>query len=104
MNWKKRITSLLLAGGLVVGMFPAITSAVDVDGATKSGQSAGIPFTDVKQGAWYYDAVEYVYQNGLMAGTSPTTFGPESTLTRAMVVQILYNKENKPSYTGSTSF
>ena len=104
MNWKKRITSLLLAGGLVAGMFPAITSAVDVDGATKSGQSAGIPFTDVKQGAWYYDAVEYVYQNGLMAGTSPTTFGPESTLTRAMVVQILHNKENKPSYTGSTSF
>ena len=53
MNWKKRVTGLLLAVCLVAGMFPAMASAVDTGDTTRSRQSAGIPFTDVKQGAWY---------------------------------------------------
>lgn len=36
----------------------------------------GQPFEDVPQGAWFVDAMKYVYQNGLMAGTSATTFSP----------------------------
>ena len=47
------------------------------------------PFTDVKSGDWFYDAVAYVYANGLMDGTSATTFEPNANMTRAMVWAIL---------------
>ena len=47
------------------------------------------PFTDVKPGDWFYDAVAYVYANGLMDGTSATTFEPNANMTRAMVWAIL---------------
>ena len=47
------------------------------------------PFTDVKSGDWFYDAVAYVYANGLMDGTSATTFEPNENMTRAMVWAIL---------------
>lgn len=43
--------------------------------------------------AWYYEAVTYVYENGLMNGTDKATFAPEATLTRAMMAQVLYNLE-----------
>lgn len=48
------------------------------------------PFVDVPAGAWYYDAVEYVHQSGLMAGTSAKTFDPNVITTRGMIVTILY--------------
>lgn len=63
-----------------------------------------MPFSDVSLGSWYYDAVEYVYEEGLMQGTSSTTFQPNITTTRAMIVQILYNKEGKPSSSYSGIF
>ena len=47
------------------------------------------PFTDVKSGDWFYDAVAYVYANGLMDGTSATTFEPNANMTRAIVWAIL---------------
>ena len=47
------------------------------------------PFVDVKTGDWFYDAVAYVYANGLMDGTSATTFEPNANMTRAMVWAIL---------------
>ena len=49
----------------------------------------GLPFTDVSAGQWFYDYVEYVYVNGLMNGTSATTFEPNANMTRAMVWAIL---------------
>ncbi len=55
-----------------------------------------LPFTDVAESAWYYDAVEYVFLNGLMNGTSETTFAPQSTLTRAMMAAVLCNMEENP--------
>ena len=51
--------------------------------------SATLPFTDVSTGAWYYDAVSYVYVGGLMDGVSDTLFDPDGTMTRAMVWAIL---------------
>lgn len=62
------------------------------------------PFTDVKSTAWYYNAVKYVYENDLMAGTGDTTFDPEVRLTRAMTAQILYNLEGKPEVTEDATF
>ena len=47
------------------------------------------PFVDVKSGDWFYDYVAYVYSNGLMDGTSATTFEPNANMTRAMVWAIL---------------
>ena len=54
------------------------------------------PFPDVKEGAWYYKAVEYVCVNGLMAGYTNGNFGPSDSLTRAQFAQVIYNKEGKP--------
>jgi len=56
----------------------------------------------VKVGDWYYDAVAYATANGIMSGYNATTFGPNDTLNRAMVVQLLYNKEGQPALNGLT--
>lgn len=59
---------------------------------------------DINKGEWYHAAVDYVVKQGIMAGTSATTFDPNGKLTRAMAVQILYNLEGQPIVTGTTSF
>ncbi|MCI7658010.1 S-layer homology domain-containing protein [Anaerotignum sp.] len=56
-------------------------------------EPVALPFTDVKEGDACYAAVQYVYANKLMAGTTDTTFEPQAPLQRAMLAQILYNKE-----------
>ena len=56
-----------------------------------------LPFTDVNKNDWFYEKVSYAYTHKLMSGTSETTFEPNATLTRAMMVQILYNKEGCPA-------
>ena len=60
----------------------------------------GLPFTDVSVGAWYFDAVSYVYANGLMEGVSDTAFEPDGGMTRAMVWAILARVDGV-SVTGS---
>lgn len=55
-----------------------------------------LPFTDVSENAWYADAVRYVYEHGLMAGTSATTFGPEVTTSRSMIATILWRMAGSP--------
>lgn len=61
------------------------------------------PFPDVKESAWYWDAVEYVCTQGLMNGYENGKFGPNDTITRAEFAQIIYNKEGRPS-AGSGKF
>lgn len=61
------------------------------------------PFTDASQGAWYYDAVKFVHQNGLMYGVGNGLFAPETHLSRAMLAEILYNKEGRPVISDSTA-
>ena len=51
--------------------------------------SDALPFTDVSAGQWFYDAVAYVYTNGMMEGDSATTFNPDGTMTRAMFWAVL---------------
>lgn len=58
--------------------------------------SAELPFTDVPEGAWYEDAAAYVYQHGLMAGTSATTFAPDATTSRSMIATILWRIAGSP--------
>jgi len=54
------------------------------------------PFADVSEGSWYYEAVRFVQERGLMNGYSDGRFGPDDTLSRAQLAQILFNKEGKP--------
>lgn len=54
------------------------------------------PFSDIVEGAWYYDAVKFVSQNGLMNGSNGI-FDHSGNLSRAMIAQILYNKEGRPA-------
>ena len=61
-------------------------------------------FADVAAGDWYADAVQYVFENGMMSGTSETTFSPNLTTTRGMIVTILYRLEGTPAVTGTTAF
>lgn len=61
-------------------------------------------FTDVTTSAWYYSAVQYVYDNNLMVGTSPSKFSPSVILTRAQVAQILYNRAGTPTVSGKAKF
>lgn len=63
-----------------------------------------LPFTDVKLTDWFYSAVQYVYENSIMNGTSATTFKPNATVERSQVVQMLYNLEGQPTVTGNSGF
>ena len=69
-------------------------SFVREGGQTQTPQTT---FADVPASAWYCDAVEYVYENGLMSGVSSGWFAPNDTLTRAMLVQTLYAMEGRPA-------
>ena len=60
------------------------------------------PFADVASDAWYAEAVAYVKENGMMTGTSDTTFAPQQPLSRAMMAQVLYNLEGKPAVEGES--
>lgn len=55
-----------------------------------------LPFTDIADNAWYADAVRYVYEHGLMAGTSATTFAPDATTSRSMIATILWRMAGSP--------
>ena len=88
---------------------PLLLAACEVSGTVAVYQLGSedltvLPFTDVNSDDWFLAAVQYVYENGRMAGTSPTTFQPEVNLTRAMAAQVLYNLEGQPAVTGDTTF
>ena len=59
-----------------------------------------MPFTDVDSGAWYYNYVKYAWDNGLMVGTTDTTFEPNANMTRAMLAVVLYRMAGTPSVKG----
>lgn len=64
-------------------------------------EPSSLPFTDISTEDWYAEAVKFVYDNGLMAGTSDTTFSPNETTTRGMIVTILYRLEGEPAAVAS---
>ena len=67
-------------------------------------QPVQLPFTDVREGDWFYDAVAYAYTNELFNGTSATTFSPNGTMTRAMLVTALWRLEGEPAAAGTSGF
>ena len=91
-KWK-RLNAFILALVLMLGlMIPACAAAEDTG------------FSDVDAGAWYAEAVMYCREHGLMNGTSSTVFDPESSLTRAMLVTVLYRSAGSPAVTGTDDF
>ena len=62
------------------------------------------PFTDVSEKDWFYGDVMFVYENGLMLGTSKTLFSPHGTATRGMMATILWRMEGSPAPKGKNSF
>lgn len=69
-----------------------------------SAENGDTPFTDVMEGAWFYDDVTYVWQEGLMQGISGTEFGPAMSANRAMVVTLLYRLDGAERYPEESSF
>ena len=60
-------------------------------------KSAVMPFTDVKAGSYYYDAVLWAVENGITKGTSDTMFSPDATCTRAQIVTFLWRSQKSPA-------
>ena len=61
------------------------------------------PFTDVKEGTYYYKAVLWAVEKGITNGTSETTFDPDETCTRGQIVTFLWRREGKPAPTGANN-
>ncbi|HHV99816.1 MAG TPA: S-layer homology domain-containing protein [Clostridiaceae bacterium] len=62
------------------------------------------PFADVSESDWFYDAVRFVYENGLMVGTGDTAFSPQVNTSRGMIVTILYRLEKLPKTSAVNPF
>ena len=90
---QKKLLSILLTLTMLLAMALPVFAAAEDTG-----------FVDVDADAWYAEAVAYCREHGLMNGTSDTTFEPESTLTRAMLVTVLYRNAGSPAVTGADNF
>ncbi|MGC4019327.1 MAG: S-layer homology domain-containing protein [Muricomes sp.] len=80
------------------GKVDGINGNVDVDFWT------GLPYTDVRRQGWYYNAVQYMYENGIMTGLDSSTFGPSQKISRAQFVTILYRMSGSPDVSYSAVF
>ena len=78
------------------------TDATDTAAETSNEESQPLKekateqFTDIPEGEWYVDAVQFVYSQKIMNGVDNTLFGPSGTLTREQFITVIYNMENKP--------
>ena len=67
-------------------------------------EQAPLPFPDVTEGDWFYDAVRCAYENGLMGGVGDNLFAPNSQTTRAQLVTILHRLAGEPEVSGTSGF
>ena len=81
-------------GSVKIPFSHASQYAIVIDDHSHAAVDVSDIFLDVTPNAWYKDAVQYAYDNGLMTGVSDTEFAPEATTTRAMIVSILARLEN----------
>ena len=87
---KRRLMAYLLALCMVLTLLPATALAASAN-----------PFTDVKAEDWFYDEVLWAKDEGLMSGTTTTTFAPEGNTTRGMIVAILWRLAGSPDAVGT---
>ena len=81
-------------GSVTIPFSHASQYAIVIDTHSHATVDVSDLFIDIAPNAWYKDAVQYAYDNGLMTGVSATEFAPEATTTRAMIVSILARLEN----------
>lgn len=93
--------ALTAAQKKLVSNYAVLTAAEQAYGQLTG--TEGLPFTDVA-GHWALDAIRYVYEQGLMTGTTTATFSPEKTITRGMIAAILYRLEGSPDVSGGEAF
>lgn len=96
---KKRIIALLLAMGMIF-----CSMAVFAEYTDEKTESWKNPFSDVKEGDWFYKPVRYVNSHDLMKGTEQDKFSPDESLTRGMFVTIIYRLEHEPKAYYATEF
>ena len=63
-----------------------------------------LPFKDVSKDVWYYNSIKYCYDNGIIYGTTDTTFSPNTNVTRGNLVTILWRMDGSPKASGNVSF
>ena len=85
-------------------VMPGSKVTVEAVFAPTTVEPSGLPFTDVSTSDWFYSAVKFVYENGLMDGVGNNLFAPNATLNRAMAVTILYRLEGAPAVTTDAGF
>ena len=85
-------------GNAALPMRHASQYAIVIDDHSHAAEEpSALPFTDVNDNDWFFDVVRYVYEQGLMTGTSDTEFSPNLTTTRGMIVSILNRLEDGPT-------
>ena len=77
---------------------------VTVEVTFLQGEATDLPFSDVTESDWFYDAVTYAYENGLMDGVGMGLFAPNSETTRAQLVTILHRLAGQPAPSGDSGF
>ena len=90
----KRLTMPYDFNNEVLGSFTLYAKWVEKENDTVKWEN---PFADVCEDDWFYDAARYTHKNGLINGVSDTEFAPNSDITRAMFVTILYRSANEPA-------
>ena len=100
------ITASAAASGLVDGFFNTDGTAAPPPPPPPPppGQTGTLPFTDVPASAWFYNAVEFVFRNNIFSGTTPTTFSPNTPMTRGMFVTVLHRLDGLPDSTAASMF
>ena len=108
---KKRLMSILLLVTMLFTLLPAEVMAVVADNVTAGNttrQSAKTqsPFADVREGSWYYDAVQYARVNGFFSGAGDGVFAPDGTMSRGMFVTVLGRMAgmDQAAYAGQSAF
>lgn len=88
MKKARKIVSIIVTLCFLLTLVPA--------GAFAAPKDTEVPFDDVQTTDWFYDTVQYVYDEGLMAGTGDRIFSPQQTTTRGMIVTILHRMAGSP--------
>lgn len=98
---KKKITTLLITVALLTSVMPAAFADTTEqppqmpNGEQPQGDmNVSIPFTDVASDAWYYNVVSQAYVKGLISGMSDIEFSPESSVTGAQLIMMLYRADD----------
>ncbi len=84
--------------------FAILDNSEDEPGKENPDTGVTNPFTDAGETSWFFNDVMFVYEKGLMAGTSATTFSPGSNTTRAQLAVIFYRIEGSPEVEGRNGF